>query len=75
MLVICSQDGQFAEVAHTEGEDIIKLKIHSAGMHHYLPLTWVTSVENGKVKVDRPGEEAMQGWCESPDMLKLRMLG
>lgn len=65
MPVVCSQDGQFAEVDHMEGADTIKLKRDDAGNHHYIPLSWVTSVENGKVKIDRPGEEAMQEWTES----------
>ena len=68
MPVVCSQDGQFAEVDHMEGEDMIKLKRDSAGTHHHIPLSWVTSVEDGKVKIDRPGDEAMQEWSESPNM-------
>ena len=68
MPVVCSQDGQFAEVDHMEGEDMIKLKRDATGTHHYIPLAWVTSVEDDKVKIDRPGEVAMQEWCESPDM-------
>lgn len=68
MPVVCSQDGQFAEVDHMEGEDMIKLKRDEEGTHHYIPLAWVSSVEDGKVKIDRPGEEAMQEWSESPNM-------
>ena len=68
MPVVCSQDGQFAEVDHMEGDDMIKLKRDDTGTHHYIPLSWVTAVENGKVKIDRPGEEAMQEWSESPSM-------
>ena len=68
MPVVCSQDGQFAEVDHMEDADTIKLKRDSAGKHHYIPLSWVTSVEGGKVKIDRPGEEAMQEWSETPIM-------
>ena len=66
MPVVCSQDGQFAEVDHMEGANSIKLKRDSKGTHHYIPLSWVASVENGKVKIDRPGEEAMQEWSETP---------
>jgi len=62
MPVVCSQDGQFATVDHMEGTDTIKLKKDKAGQHHYIPLTWVSSIENGKVKVDRPGDQAMQEW-------------
>ncbi|MDI1232568.1 MAG: DUF2171 domain-containing protein [Methylobacter sp.] len=62
MPVVCSQDGQFATVDHMEGTDTIKLKKDKAGQHHYIPLTWVSSIEGGKVKVDRPGDQAMQEW-------------
>lgn len=68
MPVVCSQDGQFAEVDHMEGEDTIKLKRDDEGNHHYIPLSWVRSVEDGKVKIDRTGEEAMQQWSESSPM-------
>ena len=60
MAVVCSQDGQFAIVDHMEGTNSIKLKKDKDGRHHYIPLTWVTSVEGGRVKVDRPGDQAMQ---------------
>ncbi len=63
MPVVCSQDGQFAVVDHMEGQSTIKLKKDKNGQHHYIPLSWVTSVENGKLKVDRPGEQAMQMWA------------
>jgi len=62
MPVVCSQDGQFATVDHMEETDTIKLNKDKAGQHHYIPLTWVSSIENGKVKVDRPGDQAMQEW-------------
>ena len=68
MPVVCSKDGQFAEVDHMEGEDMIKLKKDDTGTHHYIPLDWVASVEDGKVKIDRPGDEAMEEWSESPNM-------
>ncbi|MES2499094.1 MAG: DUF2171 domain-containing protein [Pseudomonadota bacterium] len=67
MPVVCSQDGQFAEVDHLEGADSIKLKKDEAGQHHYIPLDWVVSTEDGKVKIDRPGEEAMQEWSTRPN--------
>ena len=67
MPVVCSQGGQFAEVDHMEGENMIKLKKDSAGTHHYIPLNWASSIENGKLKIDRPGEQAMQQWSESPN--------
>lgn len=67
MPVVCSNDGQFAEVDHIEGSDTIKLKKDDSGKHHYIPVSWVTSVEGGKVKVDRPGDQAMKQWSsEAP---------
>jgi hypothetical protein len=66
MPVVCSQDGQFAIVDHMEGENTIKLTKDKDGQHHYIP---ITSTENGKVKVDRPGEQAMQDWSTNPPIL------
>ena len=62
MPVVCSQDGQFAVVDHMEGSNTIKLKKDKTGQHHYISASWVTSTEGGKVKVDRPGDQAMQDW-------------
>lgn len=62
MPVVCSQDGQFAVVDHMEGASVVKVKKDEDGQHHYFPLSWVVSTENGKVKVDRPGEQAMREW-------------
>ena len=66
MPVVCSQDGQFATVDHLEGSNSIKLNKDESGQHHYIPLDWVVSTVNGKVKIDRSGEEAMQEWSTSP---------
>jgi hypothetical protein len=62
MQVVCSQDGQFAVVDHMVGPSEIKLKKDENRLHHYIPLSWVVSTENGKVKVDRSGEQARQDW-------------
>ncbi len=62
MPVVCSKGGQFATVDHMEGAEHIKLKKDNSGQHHYIPLSWVTSTDNGTVKVDRPGDEAMTDW-------------
>lgn len=66
MPVVCSKDGQFGIVDHMQGADTIKLNKDKSGQHHYIPLSWVTSTEDGKVKVDRPGDEAMQEWSTTP---------
>ena len=61
MPVVCSEDGQFAIVDHLEGQDSIKLKKDKTGKHHFIPTSWVTTVDN-KVHIDRPGDEAMKEW-------------
>lgn len=65
--VVCSKDGQFATVDHMEGKEIIKLKKDKQGQHHYIPLSWVTRVDD-KVHVDRPGDKAMADWSTNPKM-------
>ena len=65
MAVVCSEDGQFATVDHLEGTDQIKLAKDKSGAHHYIPLAWVTTVDD-KVHVDRPGDQAMREWKTEP---------
>ncbi|MBL9017045.1 MAG: DUF2171 domain-containing protein [Myxococcales bacterium] len=65
MPVVCSENGQFATVDHLEGTDLIKLTKDENGQHHYIPLAWVTSVDD-KVHVDRPGKRAMAEWTTTP---------
>jgi hypothetical protein len=52
-----------------EGADTIKLTKDKTGQHHYIPVRWVTSTEGGKVKIDRPGDQAMQEWLTTPPIL------
>lgn len=61
MPVVCSKDGQFAVVDHMQGKDSIKLKKDKLGQHHFIPMSWVKTVD-GKVHIDRPGEQAMREW-------------
>jgi hypothetical protein len=65
MPVVCSNNGQFATVDHLEGMNAIKLKKDQSGQHHYIPLSWVTAVDD-KVHVDRPGTQAMREWSTEP---------
>ena len=62
MPVVCSADDQFAIVDHMAGANSLKLKKDKAGQHHYIPLSWVSSIAGGIVKINRPGEQAMQQW-------------
>jgi hypothetical protein len=61
MPVVCSKNKQFATVDHVEGERAIKLTKDASGQHHFIPLSWVTTVDD-KVHVDRPGDQAMREW-------------
>ena len=63
--VVCSNNGQFGVVDHMEGADTIKLNKDSHGQHHYIPMSWVKSVDD-KVHIDRPGAQAMKEWTTSP---------
>lgn len=65
MAVVGSNDGQFGIVDHLEGRDFIKLAKDATGQHHYIPLTWVASVDD-KVHVDRPGDQAIRDWSTTP---------
>jgi hypothetical protein len=65
MPVVCSNNGQFAVVDHLQGSSAIKLTKDDKGEHHYIPLKWVTHVDD-KVHVDRPGQQAMRDWSTSP---------
>jgi hypothetical protein len=64
MPVVCSKGGEFAKVDHMDGMDTIKLNKDENGQHHFIPLSWVTSVDE-QVHIDRPGDEAMQQWLTS----------
>jgi len=65
MPVVCSENGQFAVVDHMEGKDTIKLTKDKSGQHHYIPVSWVKSVDD-KVHIDRPGDQAMRDWSKEP---------
>ncbi len=64
MPVVCSNGGQFATVDHVDG-DQIKLTKDEQGQHHWIPMSWVTRVDE-HVHVDRPGDQAMKEWSTTP---------
>jgi hypothetical protein len=63
MPVVCSENGQFGTVDHLDG-DQIKLTKDQQGQHHWIPISWVTTVDD-KVHVDRPGKQAMKEWSST----------
>jgi hypothetical protein len=65
MPVVCSDEDEFGKVDRVEGENAIKLTKDSSGQHHWIPMSWVTRVDD-KVHVDRPGRQAMQEWMSTP---------
>ena len=61
MPVVCSNNKQFATVDHLQSADTIKLMEDQSGAHHFIPMKWVTAVDD-KVHIDRPGDQAMREW-------------
>ncbi len=64
--VVCSENGQFAIVDHMQGTKSIKLKKDDQGQHHFIPLSWVTKVDD-QVHIDRSGDQAMREWALKPE--------
>ena len=65
MPVVCSQEIPFALVDAMEGNDWIRLKQDDNGRIHFIPLSWVRSVDD-KVHIDRPARQATQQWSSVP---------
>ena len=65
MPVVSSDADQLATVDHVEGRGSIKLAKDNSGQHHYIPLEWVTSVDD-KVHIDRTRAEAIREWTTTP---------
>ena len=61
MPVVCSNGDQFGTVEHLDADNTIKLTRDEKGKHHWIPQSWVTSVDD-KVHIDRPGKQAMKQW-------------
>ena len=62
MPVVCSEGGQFAVVDHMASDNrTIKLAKDDSGVHHFIPVSWVTKIDQA-VHIDRPGRQAMQEW-------------
>lgn len=66
MPVVSALNRYFATVENVVGKDVIKLKEDLSGTSHYIPLSWVTSIDNGMVKLDRFDQDAMLEWLTHP---------
>ena len=66
MPVVGSDSSQFATVDHLEGQQWIKLTKDGSGQHHYIPISWVKKVEDGKVQIDKPASQASKEWSSQP---------
>ena len=64
MPVVCSNGGPFAMVDHLDAGNTIKLTKDDQGNHHWIPLAWVTRVDD-HVHIDRPADQATQEWSSS----------
>jgi hypothetical protein len=63
--VVGSDDAHVGTIDHMEGTDRIKLTRRDPaanGEHHYIPLEWVDSVENDRVRLNKTGQEAQAQW-------------
>lgn len=64
MRVVGSDGADVGTVDRVEGEQIKLAKegVRSGGMHHYLPLEKVDTVNNSTVRLNCTAEEAMSEW-------------
>ena len=63
--VVGSDGAHVGTVDHIEGSNRIKLTRrdpNAGGEHHYIPLDWVESVENDRVRLNKTGQEAQAQW-------------
>ena len=62
MAVICSEGTHVAFVDHLAGDNrTIKLARDANGVHHYIPVSWVTRVDQA-ILLDRPTSQVMREW-------------
>lgn len=65
MAVICSEGTHFAFVDHLASDNrTIKLARDPSGVHHYIPVAWVTHIDHA-IHLDRPTSQAMREWTSA----------
>jgi len=66
MEVVGSDGGHVGRVDHVVGDEIelTKLDLASGLKHHMIPLTWVESIEEDEVRLNRTKAAAKAAWRE-----------
>ena len=66
MEVIGSDGGHVGKVDHVLGNEIelAKLDLGAGLKHHLIPVTWVESIEDDKVRLNLTKDAAKAGWRE-----------
>ncbi len=66
MEVVGSDGGHVGRVDHVRGGDIelTKLDLGSGFKHHLIPLTWVETIQDDKVRLSLTKDEAKASWRE-----------
>lgn len=66
LLAVGSDNVQFGVVDHVEGSLSVKINKDDKGVHHYIPMSWVTKVDD-KLYADRSSEQVKRDWkTEAP---------
>ncbi|WP_287978695.1 DUF2171 domain-containing protein [Sphingomonas sp.] len=65
--VVGSDGAHVGTVDHVDKGEIklTKTDPDAGGLHHFIPLDFVQSVEGNTVRLDRPAEEVRQEWSTS----------
>lgn len=64
MPIVGSEGGNVGVVDHLDGDNAIKVTKDAQGNHHWIPLDWVSKVDD-KVHLDRPGTQVEKDWATS----------
>jgi hypothetical protein len=65
MPVVDANGVELPAVDHIEGRNSIALAKDDSGQHHYIPLTWVQSVDD-RVHLDHTRVEVEHEWSTKP---------
>lgn len=65
MQVVSSENQPLGSVDHIDAHNTIKLTKDQTGQHHWIPMNWVSNVDD-KVHLNRASEQAMRQWMSQP---------